>query len=87
MGLITGLLTLPLAPLRGVLWVSELIRDHAEQRYYDPAEIRRQLELVDEARRSGELPEPECVTLEDQLLARLMHGPAHVPPGRVRGDR
>ncbi|MDT7626140.1 MAG: hypothetical protein QOF99_7041, partial [Pseudonocardiales bacterium] len=52
MGLLTGLLTLPLAPLRGVLWVSELIRDHAEQQYYDPAEIRRQLELVDEARRS-----------------------------------
>ena len=78
MGLLTGLLTLPLTPLRGVLWVAEVVRDHAERQYYDPAEIRRQLELVDEARRSGELPEEECAVLEDELLARLMHGPA--PP-------
>ncbi|HEY2097841.1 MAG: hypothetical protein QOC67_2374 [Pseudonocardiales bacterium] len=85
MGLLTGLLTLPLAPLRGVLWVSELIRDHAEKQYYDPAEIRRQLELVDEARRSGELSESECAAVEDELLARLMHGPARPPPGSDRG--
>jgi hypothetical protein len=80
MGLLTGLLTLPLlAPLRGVLWVAEVVRDDAERQYYDPAEIRRQLELVDEARRSGELPEEKCAALEGELLARLMHGPA--PPG------
>jgi hypothetical protein len=82
MGLITGLLTLPLAPLRGVLWVVEVVHDHAERQYYDPAEIRRQLELVDEARRSGELPESECAALEDELLARLMHGPAPPPEHR-----
>ena len=82
MGLLTGLLTLPLAPLRGVLWVAEVVRDDAERQYYDPAEIRRQLELVDEARRSGELPEEECAVLEDELLARLMHGPA--PPAERR---
>ena len=32
MGLITGLLTLPLAPVRGTVWVAEQIHDQAEQR-------------------------------------------------------
>ena len=75
MGLVTGLLTLPFAPVRGVLWVIELVREEAERRYYDPAEIRRQLDQVDQARRSGELSDAECAVIEDELLARLMHRP------------
>jgi len=73
MGLITGLLTLPIAPVRGVLWLAEQIRDQAEEQYYDPARIRAQLDRVDEARRSGELSEEECAELENELLQRLMH--------------
>jgi len=72
-GLVTGLLGLPLAPLRGVLWMAEQIQEHAEEQYYDPVRIRAQLERVDEARRTGELPEEECAELENDLLQRLMH--------------
>ena len=72
MGLLTGLLTLPLAPVRGVLWMAEQIREHAEEQYYDPARIRAQLERIDEARQSGELSEEECDELENELLQRLM---------------
>jgi hypothetical protein len=75
MGLVTGLLTLPLAPVRGAVWLIELIRTEAERRYYDPGEIRRQLELVDQARRSGELSESEAAEMEEQLLDRLLRGP------------
>ena len=71
-GLLTGLLGLPLAPVRGVLWLAEQIRDHAEEQYYDPARIRAELERIDEARRIGELPEEECDELENELLQRLM---------------
>jgi chorismate mutase len=71
-GLVTGLLGLPLAPLRGVLWMAEQIQEHAEEQYYDPVRIRAQLERVDEARRSGELSEEECAELENDLLQRLM---------------
>jgi chorismate mutase len=74
MGLLTGLLGLPLAPVRGVVWLAEQIRDQAEEQYYDPARIRAQLERVDEARRSGELSEQECVALEDELVQRLIQG-------------
>lgn len=74
MGLISGLLTLPIAPVRGVVWLAEQILDQAEEQYYDPTRIRAQLERVDQARRSGELSEEECAALEDELLQRLMEG-------------
>jgi chorismate mutase len=67
-----GLLSLPIAPVRGVMWLAEQIQDQAELQYYDPARIREQLERIDEARRSGELPEDECAELENELLQRLM---------------
>lgn len=73
MGLITGLLTLPVAPFRGVLWLAEQIRDHAEEQYYDPARIRAELDRVDEARRSGALSDDEATELENELLQRLMY--------------
>jgi hypothetical protein len=72
MGLLTGLLGLPLAPVRGVVWLAEQIRQQAEEQYYDPARIRAQLERIDEARRAGELSEAECAELENELLQRLM---------------
>jgi len=71
--LVTGLLGLPLAPLRGVMWLAEQVLEQAEEQYYDPARIRVQLEQVDEARRSGEMSEEECVEIENELLQRLMH--------------
>jgi chorismate mutase len=71
-GLVTGLLGLPLAPVRGVMWLAEQVLEQAEEQFYDPARIRAQLEQVDEARRSGELSEEECVEIENELLQRLM---------------
>jgi Gas vesicle protein G len=72
-GLVTGLLGLPLAPVRGVIWLAEQVLEQAEEQFYDPARIRVQLEQVDEARRSGELTEEECVEIENELLQRLMY--------------
>lgn len=71
-GLITGLLTLPLAPVRGTIWVAEQVRQEAERQYYDPAAIRRQLENVDELRSLGEISEEEAEQMEDELVERLM---------------
>lgn len=72
MGLFTGLLTLPLAPVRGTVWVAEQVLEEAERQYYDPAVIRRQLEQVDEMRRRGEISEDEAEQMEDELVERLM---------------
>ena len=73
MGLVTGLLGLPLLPVRGVMWLAEQVLEQAEEQFYDPARIRAQLEQVDEARRSGDLSEEECVEIENELLQRLMY--------------
>jgi chorismate mutase len=71
-GLITGILGLPLAPVRGTIWVAEQIRQQAEDELYDPARIREQLEAVDRARTEGDLSDEEATRLEDELVERLM---------------
>ena len=74
MGLITGILGLPLAPLRGTVAVAEQILRQAEEDFYDPARIRAQLEEVARQRASGALSEEEADAWEDELVERLMVG-------------
>jgi chorismate mutase len=74
MGLITGILGLPLAPLRGTVAAAEQIRRQAEEEFYDPARIRLQLEEVARQRASGELSDEEADAWEDELVGRLMVG-------------
>lgn len=72
MGLLTGLLTLPIAPLRGTVWIAEQVLEQAEREFYDPATIRRQLEEVDRMRAAAEISEEEAVAMEDELVDRLL---------------
>jgi hypothetical protein len=71
-GLITGLLTLPLAPVRGTVWLAERIQEQAEAELYDEDVIRAQLMEIDAAREAGEIDEEEATQAEDQLLERLI---------------
>jgi len=80
MGLLTGILGLPLAPLRGTMTVAEQISAQAEKEFYDPATIRAQLEEVDRRRSTGELTDEEATAWEDDLVERLMVGQNR--PGR-----
>ena len=72
MGLISGLFTLPLAPLRGLVVVAEQILDQAEEVYYDPATIRSELEELDRLREEGEIDDATATAREDELIERLM---------------
>jgi hypothetical protein len=72
MGLISGLLTLPLAPLRGTVWLAERIQEQAEGELYDEDAIRAQLMDIDAARQAGEIGEEEAAEAEDVLLERLI---------------
>jgi hypothetical protein len=80
MGLVTGLLTLPLAPVRGVAWLAEQVRQEADREYYDPAALRRELDVVDDAYAAGELSEQQRDELQEQLLARLLDGQRRAGP-------
>lgn len=72
MGLISGLLTLPLAPVRGTVWLAERIQEQAERELYDESAIRTGLLEIEHARATGELDERELDEAEDVLIARLM---------------
>jgi Gas vesicle protein G len=71
-GLITGLLTLPLAPVRGTIWLAERIQEQAEQELYDENAIRSQLMEIEAARQAGEIDEEEATLAEDALVERLI---------------
>jgi len=72
MGLITGLLTLPLAPVRGTVWLAEKIQEQAEAELYDETAIRQGLLELEAAREEGLLDETEIAAAEDELIERLL---------------
>jgi hypothetical protein len=71
-GLIVGLLTLPLAPVRGTVWLAERIQEQAERELYDESAIRAGLLEIEEARAAGEVDESELDEVEDALIERLL---------------
>jgi hypothetical protein len=74
MGLIIGVLLLPLAPVRGVLWVAEQLTEEVNRRYYGEGAIVQQLRQVDEARRTGRMEPEEAAAREEELLERRLAG-------------
>ncbi|MEI7034736.1 gas vesicle protein GvpG [Streptomyces pratensis] len=71
MGLISSILTLPLAPVRGTAWVLDQVITAAEQEYYDPEPVRAQLALLEQDLNNGVIDDEEFDRREDELLDRL----------------
>jgi Gas vesicle protein G len=71
MGLFTGLLTLPLAPVRGVAWVAEQVADEVERELYDEDRIRSELLQLEMEAEDGLIGDEERRRREDELLQRL----------------
>jgi len=71
MGLFTGLLTLPLAPVRGVAWVTEQIAEQIDRQMYDEGSIRREMLELELAFDDGQITEEERTSQEEALLERL----------------
>jgi len=71
MGILSGLLLLPLAPLRGTIWIAERLAEYAESELSDERAVRRLLVEAEAAVDSGELTEAEFDEIEDALLDRL----------------
>ena len=71
MGLFTGLLMLPLTPVRGTVWIAEQIAEEAARQMDEGRTIRRQLAEVELRYERGELTIEELEEIEDELLERL----------------
>ena len=71
MGLFTGLVTLPLAPVRGVVWIAEQLTEEIERELYDEDNIRRELLGLELDFEEGSMTEEERRVREEALLERL----------------
>ncbi|MEU7552832.1 gas vesicle protein GvpG [Streptomyces sp. NPDC044571] len=71
MGLLTEVLLLPAAPVRGTAWVLRQVVAEAERQYYDPSAIQKELAQLVAAFEAGEMDEAEFDRREDELLDRL----------------
>ena len=71
MGFLTGLILLPLAPLRGTIWLAERLAEVAERELDSDTTLRRLLVEAEMAYDSGDLSLEEYEQVEDELLERL----------------
>ena len=72
MGLVTGLLTLPLAPVRGVAWVAEILAEEAERELAAATSPERALAELEAAYASGEVSDEEFAAREAELVDRIV---------------
>lgn len=85
MGLISGLLLLPLAPVQGVCWVADVVLDAAERELYDPAVLHARLAALNRALDDGEIGTEQFEREEERLLdlidQRMSNRPDAQNPG------
>jgi hypothetical protein len=70
-GLVTLVLGLPVAPVRGVITVAEVIQERVNQELYAPSSAREDLEAAEEARAAGEISPEEEAEVQQEVLDRM----------------
>jgi hypothetical protein len=71
MGLFTGLLTLPLAPVRGTVWIAEQLTAEAERQLREQSSPRRRLVEAERQLELGHLTVDEYEAIEEDALDAL----------------
>jgi hypothetical protein len=71
-GIITGLLTLPLAPVRGVAWLAEALAEEAAREQALMASPERALAELEAAGAAGEIDEEEFAAREGELIDAVL---------------
>jgi hypothetical protein len=72
MGLITGLLTLPLAPVRGVVWLGEVLEEEAQRQLDEQTSPERRLAELDVLRTTGEISDEEAEAIEAEIVQDML---------------
>jgi hypothetical protein len=76
-GLITGLLTLPLAPVRGVAWVAELLAEEAQRQLAEQESPQRALAELEAAYAAGEISDEDFAAAESELIEMILTAEGH----------
>ena len=76
MGVLTALLTLPLAPVRGVVWVAGQVGAAAERELTDPGVVRAKLAALNADLEAGLIGTEEFEDEEERLLEAMAAVPA-----------
>jgi hypothetical protein len=71
MGLLSALVLLPLAPVRGTVWIAEQLAAEAERELRNETSLRRRLAEAERQFEVGNLTIEEYEEIEDELLERL----------------
>ncbi|MFE0962597.1 gas vesicle protein GvpG [Streptomyces fungicidicus] len=71
MGLLAALLTAPLAPVRGVVWVADQLAEAADREVNAPVAVRARLTALNRALEDGEIDLVRFEREEDRLLDLL----------------
>lgn len=71
MGLLGRLVTFPLEPVRGVVWMAERLGDEAERQRNDDSSTREQLAQLVAAYDRGEIDAGDYDRMEEDLLRRM----------------
>jgi hypothetical protein len=72
MGLISGVLTLPLAPVRGVAWIAEVLHEEAGRQLEEANSPERRLAELDVLRTAGEVTEEEAAEMEAEIIEAML---------------
>ncbi|MFE0185029.1 gas vesicle protein GvpG [Streptomyces olivaceus] len=81
MGIVSGLLLLPLAPVRGTAWITDHLLQEARRQAHDPRAVRARLAALNRALDEGAIDEASFEREEERLLT-LLERPAG-PTGRA----
>jgi hypothetical protein len=71
MGLFKEIALLPLAPVRGTVWVAEQLAEEADRQLYDENSIKRELVQLELDHDKGEIGDEERERMERDLFDRL----------------
>jgi hypothetical protein len=84
-GLVTGLLLLPFAPVRGTVWVADHLLQEARRQACDPRVVQARLAALNRALDEGAIDEA-TFEKEEELLLDLLDSPVrHLESAPVTG--
>src|SRR5438309_87898 len=82
MGFFTGLVTLPLAPIRGTAWLAQQLAEEAERQLHDESRLRRELMQLELEHDDGVIDDQRYAEQLDVLVEAISQARAYAAANR-----